>query len=52
MSNPATDEAVTDNSEYIRNQVLADEILIVNEQLDDVIEIDDISLTISIQKNS
>ncbi len=52
VSNPATDEAVTDNSEYIRNQVLADEILIVNEQLDDVIEIDDISLTISIQKNS
>ncbi len=52
VSNPATDEAVIDNSEYIRNQVLADEILIVNEQLDDVIEIDDISLTISIQKNS
>ncbi|HBT84408.1 MAG TPA: isoleucine--tRNA ligase, partial [Porphyromonadaceae bacterium] len=52
VSNPATDEAVADNSEYIRNQVLADEILIVNEQLDDVIEIDDISLTISIQKNS
>jgi isoleucyl-tRNA synthetase len=52
MSHPAIDEAVADNSEYIRNQVLADEILIVNEKLEDEIDIDDVSLTISIHKNS
>jgi isoleucyl-tRNA synthetase len=52
VSDNATDEAVADNSDYIRNQVLADEILIVNEQLEDEIEIDDISLTVSIHKNS
>jgi isoleucyl-tRNA synthetase len=32
--------------------VLADEILIVNEKLEDEIDIDDVSLTISIHKNS
>ncbi|MDD4777997.1 MAG: isoleucine--tRNA ligase [Fermentimonas sp.] len=52
VSNSATDESVTDYSDYIRNQVLADDILIVNEPLEDEIEIDDISLTVSIHKNS
>ena len=51
-SNPAFDAAITDNSSYIKNQVLADEIIIVNEQLENVIEIDDQSLTISINKNN
>jgi len=51
-SNPAVDAAITDNSGYIKNQVLADEIIIVNEQLENVIEIDDQSLTISINKNN
>jgi len=51
-SHPAFDEAITANADYIRNQVLADEITIVREQLDDHIEIDDQSLTISILKNS
>ena len=51
-SHPAFDEAITGNADYIRNQVLADEITIVREQLDDHIEIDDQSLTISILKNS
>lgn len=51
-SHPAFDEAITANVDYIRNQVLADEITIVREQLDDPIEIDDQSLTISILKNS
>ncbi len=52
VSNSVTDAAVKDNSDYIKNQVLADEIRIVNEELEDDIEIDDILLTISIQKNS
>jgi isoleucyl-tRNA synthetase len=51
-SNPAFDTAITDNASYIRNQVLADEIIIVNEQLENVIEIDDQLLTISINKNN
>ncbi len=51
-SHPAFDEAITANADYIRNQVLADEIVIVQEQLDDQIDIDDQSLTISILKNS
>jgi len=51
-SHPAFDEAITANADYIRNQVLADEITIVQEQLDDQIDIDDQLLTISILKNS
>jgi isoleucyl-tRNA synthetase len=51
-SHPAFDEAITANADYIRNQVLADEITIVQEQLDDQIDIDDQSLAISILKNS
>ncbi|MEN6589702.1 MAG: DUF5915 domain-containing protein, partial [Proteiniphilum sp.] len=51
-SHPAFDEAFTANADYIRNQVLADEITIVKEQLDDHIEIDDQSLTITILKNN
>lgn len=50
-ANPAFDEAVSDNVEYIKNQVLADEIMIVQEALEDEIEIDDQSLTLAIHKN-
>ncbi len=48
----AFDQAFIHNAGYIRNQVLADEIVIVNERLEDEIEIDDEPLTISIMKNS
>ncbi|WP_298649260.1 isoleucine--tRNA ligase [uncultured Proteiniphilum sp.] len=51
-SNPAFDEAVAHNADYIKNQVLADDILLVNERLEDEIEIDDETLTISIVRNS
>lgn len=51
-SHPAFDEAITDNASYIRNQVLADMITLVDEQLEDRIEIDDQLLTIGIKKNS
>ncbi|MDD3779249.1 MAG: isoleucine--tRNA ligase [Proteiniphilum sp.] len=51
-SNLAFDEAIMTNSDYIRNQVLADEIVIVEEQLEDQIEIDDQSLTVCIRKNN
>ncbi len=50
-ANPAFDEAVSDNVEYIKNQVLADEIIIVQEALEDEIEIDDQSLTLAVHKN-
>ena len=50
-ANPAFDEAVSDNAEYIKNQVLADEIMIVQEALEDEVEIDDQSLTLAIHKN-
>ena len=50
-ANPAFDEAVSDNVEYIKNQVLADEIMIVQEALEDEVEIDDQSLTLAIHKN-
>ncbi len=50
-SNPMFNEAVVDNEQYIKNQVLADEIIIVNETLEDEIEIDDQTLTITIHKN-
>lgn len=51
-SHPSFDEAITTNAGYIKNQVLADDIEIVTESLDDPIEIGDQSLTISILKNS
>jgi isoleucyl-tRNA synthetase len=51
-SHPAIDAAITDNTDYIKNQVLADEITIVYEQLENEIEIDDQSLTISVIKNN
>lgn len=51
-SNPAFDEAIIHNVAYIKNQVLADEIIMVNEPLEDMIEIDDEKFTISIVRNS
>ena len=51
-SHPAFDDAITDNSVYIKNQVLADDIILVGETLENEIEIDDQSLTISIHKNN
>lgn len=51
-SHPAFDEAIIEYAGYIRNQVLADEITLVKERLDDIIEIDEQELTISIHKNS
>ncbi|MBK5195523.1 MAG: isoleucine--tRNA ligase [Proteiniphilum sp.] len=51
-SNPAFDAAITENTDYIKNQVLADEIAIVYEQLENEIEIDDQPLTVSINKNN
>jgi len=51
-SNPAFDEAITHNAAYIKNQVLADEIIVLNGQFADEIEIDDEILTISIVRNS
>ncbi len=49
---PTLDEAVRENAEYIKSQVLADAIRIVSEELEDRVEIDDLSLRISIRKNS
>ena len=51
-SNPLTNEAVDDNSGYIKSQVLADRIEIVEGTLEDEIEIDDVLLTIRVDKNS
>ena len=51
-SNAKTDEAITDNDLYIKNQVLADKIIIVEDVLEEEIEIDDMLLTISIYRNS
>ncbi|NLJ00232.1 MAG: isoleucine--tRNA ligase [Bacteroidales bacterium] len=50
-SNPVIDEAVEANVEYIKNQVLADEVTIVKEALEDEIEINDHTLTLAIHKN-
>ncbi len=46
---PTLDEAVRENAEYIKSQVLADAIRIVSEELEDWVEIDDLSLGISIR---
>ena len=51
-SNSNIDEAITDYDSYIRNQVLADEIIIVEGVMEEEIEIDDMHLTISIYKKS
>jgi len=51
-SHPAFDEAVTVYADYICNQVLADEIILTDKVLMDAIEIDEQTLTISIEKNS
>ena len=51
-SNTVFEEAVTHNADYIKNQVLADEIIMENEKLADEIEIDGETLTISILKNN
>ncbi|HLW10139.1 MAG TPA: isoleucine--tRNA ligase [Fermentimonas sp.] len=51
-TNKVIDEAVNDNLLYIKNQVLADDILIVEDTLEEEIEIDDMRLNISIFKNS
>lgn len=50
--NSNIDEAITDYDSYIRNQVLADEIIIVEDVMEEEIEIDDMYLTISISKKS
>lgn len=50
-STPDFNEAITDNAEYIKNQVLADEIIIVDDTLDEEIEIDDQILTLDVRKN-
>lgn len=50
-ANPVFDEAIKDYDGYIKNQVLADDIFIVDNHLEDEIEIDEYSLTISIHKN-
>ena len=49
-SNSITNEAIIDYDSYIRNQVLADEIIIVEDVMEEEIEIDDITLTISIYR--
>ena len=50
-SNSTINDAIIENDLYIRNQVLADEILIVDDIMEEVIEIDDISLYISVYRN-
>ncbi|MGI6572710.1 MAG: isoleucine--tRNA ligase [Fermentimonas sp.] len=49
---PTLDEAIRENAEYIQSQVLADAIRIVREELEDQVEIEDLSLGITIRKNS
>jgi isoleucyl-tRNA synthetase len=49
-SNPLFDEAVVDFAEYVKGQVLANEIAIVNEAFEDEIDIEDVKLTISVKK--
>ncbi len=49
-SNEMFDEAVNDFSDYIQSQVLADSIEVTKEKLEDEIEIDEVTLGISIEK--
>lgn len=51
-SNPLFDAAITEFSNYIKGQVLADNIVISDRKFDEEIEIDEQPLSISIQKNS
>lgn len=51
-SNGITNDAIIDNDSYIKSQVLADEIIIVDDVREEEIEIDDTTLTISVYKNS
>ncbi|MBF6596807.1 MAG: isoleucine--tRNA ligase [Fermentimonas sp.] len=51
-SNSNIDNAIIDYDSYIRNQVLADEIIIVEDVMEEEIEIDDMHLTISIYRKS
>ncbi|MDR0332770.1 MAG: isoleucine--tRNA ligase [Dysgonamonadaceae bacterium] len=48
--NPLFDEAIIDFADYVKGQVLADEIAIVSETLEDEIDIEDVKLTIRIKK--
>jgi isoleucyl-tRNA synthetase len=45
-----TDGAIADNIDYIKGQVLADEIKIVDDKLEDEVEIDETKLSITISK--
>jgi isoleucyl-tRNA synthetase len=49
-SNPLFDEAIIDFTDYVKGQVLADTIEIVNETLEDEIDIEEVKLTIGIKK--
>jgi isoleucyl-tRNA synthetase len=49
-SSPLFDEAITDFAEYVKGQVLADEITIVNETFKDEIDIEEVKLMISIKR--
>ncbi len=49
---PTFDEAINHHAAYVKNQVLADEIIVLHEAFEDEIEIDDEVLTISIVRNS
>jgi isoleucyl-tRNA synthetase len=51
-SNSITNEAIIGYDSYIRNQVLADEITIVDDVMEEQIEIDDMPVTISIYRKS
>src|SRR5690554_2604694 len=51
-SNEVIVEAINDNILYIKNQVLADDIIVVKDVMEEEIEIDDKLMTISIFKNS
>jgi isoleucyl-tRNA synthetase len=49
-SNPLFDEAIIDFADYVKGQVLADEIAIAIETLENEIDIEDVKLTIRIKK--
>jgi len=44
------EEAIRENAEYIKSQVLANNIILSSKKLEDEIEIDDQPLTITIKK--
>lgn len=49
-TNPMFEEAIRENAEYIKSQVLANNIILSSKKLEDEIEIDDQPLTITIKK--